>query len=1061
MWRRFDLNEVNIDWQSCVRSLIFLCLFCSSVAMAESAATSKDDESSVSQDKPGFTPLINAKSTGFSKDGGQQIFDGDVIAIGPQSLVTADKIVIDEKKKKVTADGHVIILSNNQIVTGDTIELWTDTGDIKVDNAILVMNDPTEADRIAKQILGYSSQEIEFEAHRHLRLDEIDGKKRDMRYDVRMTVKKGGEVSESSIKQYAQFLEQQDLIAKQENPAFSQMSEERRQTLKKRREYWAQSRLGDSIGAPGGSLATYFKITGSALERTNGNDLKALEGTWTSCHCDKDETPPWGFSSNKIEAQPGGYATFSDAVLEVKGLPVLYLPWFRLPIKDRRQSGFLPPTITSDSQSGSVYSQPLFLDLGTDKDITLKTEFFERRGTKFALENRYQRKKYSGYQLNLEMMRDRVWLNKIKNREDLEELYFSGLDAARRQAPGTPPDDISRYTERDYAARLVSQRDYWEKSGYKDCVSTDPIARLHCEQRLSSDLRHPANSNRGFVKWKAQERLGERLSVIGTGELYSDRQYSSDLYTPESFQAGFDTGSGERPIDPVRLQFHNDQKNFYLGLGGQFGDYVRTNDNFEGFQLPTVIKTHTRLIPIAPSLLPAYGTVSLDQYRIVRKPGSQNDNEERWFYLGNAWYRRAQFVLVAPVSTKGAVQVDHFTELEARTVEFDQKKQYGQTSILQSMKTGFRFQLPIDGKAEVPGWLGGSKVEGKDGSRYIQHLMNWSMSVSARPNVVRKGDYGDEHSDQVGATPRYFMATDAAAPYQDDNVRAEDYMTPFNLFTFATTHRWKIFSEYWQFKDMKEESLKNKSGSEIDNLTWEERARKELLYTTDKPIKVNSKEFGQDQSQWFTNRYDLLASDYSEPANFSANISYDYLKEKARREEGRTVANRPWTEPEATVGLSALGWNLTDTSKYNIYDRIATKHSLNLVPPSIFSTSMNYGLVLENSVVEDGGGKSIQVKTEQTATFATSLTRPVMTTVSWAKREYRGQGIPLHKNKIGLVYASRTNCWGMGFSREKDYGVPQDAASYVLQLNIIFMGQQRDLPDMSQQVDRVMKRDQG
>ena len=76
--------------------------------------------------------FFDARNTGFSKDGSQQIFEGDVIAIGAKSLVTADKVVIDVKRKYLVADGHVIILSKGQYITGDRVELWSDTGDLQL-----------------------------------------------------------------------------------------------------------------------------------------------------------------------------------------------------------------------------------------------------------------------------------------------------------------------------------------------------------------------------------------------------------------------------------------------------------------------------------------------------------------------------------------------------------------------------------------------------------------------------------------------------------------------------------------------------------------------------------------------------------------------------------------------------------------------------------------------------------------------------------------------------------------------------------------------------------------
>ncbi|MCX6125056.1 MAG: hypothetical protein NTV34_09975, partial [Proteobacteria bacterium] len=723
--------------------------------------------------------FFDARNTGFSKDGSQQIFEGDVIAIGAKSLVTADKVVIDEKRKYLVADGHVIILSNGQYITGDRVELWSDTGDLRVTAAMLVVNDGKEADRIAQEILGYSASEIEFEAHRQSRLSEIGKKKELVSKEARRKTKQGLNVPEEVIKDYARLLEQEDLVQKQENPAFAQMAESRRQTLRRRRDFWEQARLASKVNSPTINAA-YFRMYGETLERTNGNDLLARDGVWTPCHCEKDEIPAWAFRSSEIAAQPGGYATFKDAILEIKGVPVLYLPWFRVPIKDKRQSGLLPPGFSSDSKSGTVYSQPLFLDLGPDRDVTLKADLFERRGTKFALEGRYLRKKYSGFQLNVEVMRDRVWLAEKSNREELRELYFGGLDAARLDN-STVDQDISATSGREFAHRVARRRTYWEGTR-PECLSPDPKIRIACEDKLRSEIRPPNNSTRGMLRWTGQERITDRLSFVSTGEIYADRQYNSDLYVPESFQAGFDTGSGERAIQPVKLQAHLDRRNYYLGLGSYFGDSVRGNDRYEGYQLPAVMKAKSRWLRIGNTGVPIYASTSLDQYRMARIQGERTDPEAKRDFLPSGWWRRLSASVVAPVSAKTAVQVDYFTDMEARHISFDRtsvKSQDGSPqkvadSTIQSLKTGFRFQLPIDGKRLMPSWLGSSSLLEDEGGRYIQHIMNWSMTLSVRPSVVRKGPYGEAYDVVSSKSPRYFMATDSSG--SDESIGAEDFL---------------------------------------------------------------------------------------------------------------------------------------------------------------------------------------------------------------------------------------------------------------------------------------------
>lgn len=1018
--------------------------------------------------------FFDARSTGFTKDGTQQVLEGDVIAIGAKILITADKVTMDEPHRYLVAEGHVILLTEGMYITGDKIQVWGDTADVKVTSALLVINDSSETERIANEVLGYTSSEIEFEAHRKNRKDELEKEKLLLRSEARERSKEGRNVPESVIQQYARFLEQQDMMSQQENPAFAQMSEARRKTLKKRRDFWEQARLSDRVKTTP-SAAAYFRMSGDTLEKRNGNDFSSVDGLWTPCHCEKDESPAWALRSSKTEVQPGGYATFQNTVLEIKGMPVLYLPWLRLPIKDKRQSGLLPPSISSDAASGSVYSQPLYLDLGADQDVTLKTDVFERRGTKIEGEYRYQARQYSGFELKGALMQDRLWSAQRATRQDVKNLYLDGLDAALDPNQNADGRDLSGYTGRDWMRwRLRQREEYWNArhrpnpgetigapiNPYSLCVAPDPDDRLACRNRLISNLRVPNNERRGMFRWRGQQRLSGRLSFVATGELYSDRQYNNDLYVPESFQAGFDTGTAEKAIQPARTQLHYDGRNYYLGLGSALGDSVIRNDRYEGFQTPAIVKARSRWFHLGNSGVPIYGNVSTEQYRIARNPGTREDPESSITTLPNAWWRRANASLVAPLSSSSAVQVDHFSDLEARYISFDDPKHLGLASHMQSMRTGLRFQLPIDGKRPLPDWLGGSNIPGEDGARYIQHLMNWAVTFTARPNVVRRGPYGEPFSELSTIDPEAnrFMITDSrrTSINTDDNIKPEDHMDAYQLITFETSHRWKLFNEIWKRLEGKDSGSKDIKGeTKPKTLSYDEQARRELLYSMDHPVKSDADMFSEDQTKWFISRYQLLETDYQEPVTFSANISYDRLKEVRRQNEGGTIDNRPWSEAVGSLTLNAARWQFSDTSQYSIYDHIATRHALSLTPPGFFSTNINLGYVLTQSVSETSGKIDFKKSNERTLQVVTSLTKPLYTTYTWGRKDVKDDSnFPDYQQKIGFVYSSPSRCWGMGFSREKGYGVPEEAATYVLQLNIIFMGQIRDLPDMSPQLSR-------
>jgi hypothetical protein len=222
--------------------------------------------------------FFDARTTGFTRNGKQQVFDGDVIAIGAKSIVTADKVIVDQEARLFVAEGHVVIVTADQILTGDKIEFLLDSGDFRILGARMIVNDKTKADRIAKDVLGFSAQELTFEAERKSRLQEVAHRKERLRQNVRRKVKLGQDASANEIQEFSRYLEQEELISGQENPAFAHMTEIRRTTLRKRRDFWEHSKVADRVQGDAARQA-YFRLEGDELTRKNGNDFNARIGS--------------------------------------------------------------------------------------------------------------------------------------------------------------------------------------------------------------------------------------------------------------------------------------------------------------------------------------------------------------------------------------------------------------------------------------------------------------------------------------------------------------------------------------------------------------------------------------------------------------------------------------------------------------------------------------------------------------------------------------------------------------------------------------------------------------
>jgi hypothetical protein len=1000
--------------------------------------------------KPNVGPemFFDARRSSFTRDGNRQLFEGDVIAIGGGNLISADSVAVDQAKGVIEATGHVLLVSGTQIFSGTALFLQMPSGDFKLENALMIARDEAETAKVMNRVLGFSPSEVEFEAARRRRLEEIGRRKDDLRNAARESTRGSGDLDPVVVDSYARLLEQEELTRLQENPTLARLNPQKRATLKSRREYWEKGReksLPDIV-----PQTWYFRMEGTSIERNAGNDYRAREAMFTPCRCDENESPDWSFRADTIEAQLGGYADLWHAVLQINDVPVLYLPWIKLPIKDQRQSGFLLPQLGFDSRSGNILSQPVFFDLSPSSDMTVTADIFERRGTRLGVEWRHEQRRNSGWTLGVEGMRDSLWMQERASRQIYSDLYGNGVrrarDASATENVVTTEDPV------DATRRELQSRAWWEANA-SDCVNSDPEAQARCDAFLRNQLAPPSNTWRGSFRWRGQTWLAPRLMFVSKGDIVSDHRYSEELRLAQDWEEALFSGPRMPAYNRARGQLHLGADEFYLGVGSFWGDNVRLPERFAGLQMPVRATVQSRLARVTPShwrWLQLYAQASVEQVQVSDEelPDGLSVSEGR---LGEGTWRRGQLKLTAPILGRGAVKMDHFTDLELRNAD---PAGFETDTTIQALRTGLRFQLPLDGRAEIPKWLWG-----KGESNWLHHLMNWSVTFAARPTVIRRGPYGGEIDGSVtmndpteGQTWFLSDSSSLASRDEDQDVPWEMRLVPSQTISFETSHRWRLVSRAWDLRPADERPQETTPPRE----SARERARRELLWSLDRPVAGVEDMF--DGPRWFVNRWRLVDSMVAEPLQFGAGISYDFLKAKRRREEiQKSVDNRPWSEPSSRLVATWAGWSLGSEVTYNIYEKTAKSAVFNLAMPEIFKTAVQLGYIIE---------KQVLINSEQDASFRLTRTRSVVlnsglipaitTTVGLARRTKDEQTPPeRYETRIGLSYADRSGCWGLRFLRVKEFDKEELDASYLLQLQITFMGQTRELRDMSPQVTRA------
>ena len=130
------------------------------------------------------------------------------------------------------------------------------------------------------------------------------------------------------------------------------------------------------------------RIRGTAdrIERSPFAGISINNATYTTCE-PGDEA--WVLYAGELHIdEQTGRATARDVKLEVADIPVAYVPWFQFIYDDRRASGLLYPEIGYSTDEGFKYSQPYYLNLAPNQDLTLTPRLAAKRGAGLEAEYR-------------------------------------------------------------------------------------------------------------------------------------------------------------------------------------------------------------------------------------------------------------------------------------------------------------------------------------------------------------------------------------------------------------------------------------------------------------------------------------------------------------------------------------------------------------------------------------------------------------------------------------------------------------------------------------------------
>jgi LPS-assembly protein len=135
------------------------------------------------------------------------------------------------------------------------------------------------------------------------------------------------------------------------------------------------------------------RLAANGAQRTGGQINELSKVVYTTCNlCAKDPTRPplWQIrASSAVQDQEHKKIEYTDATLEMFGVPVAWFPYFwHADPSVKRESGLLPPLTGVSSHIGAFYGQPYYLVIDDQSDATFLPMMTTETGPQLDVEYR-------------------------------------------------------------------------------------------------------------------------------------------------------------------------------------------------------------------------------------------------------------------------------------------------------------------------------------------------------------------------------------------------------------------------------------------------------------------------------------------------------------------------------------------------------------------------------------------------------------------------------------------------------------------------------------------------
>jgi len=338
--------------------------------------------------------------------------------------------------------------------------------------------------------------------------------------------------------------------------------------------------------------------------KTEKNFHKFENTTLSSCDC---IDPAWNisFSSGDYNNEDKWLNTY-NTTLYVKGVPILYTPYFGFSTDKTRRSGILPPTLGYSADEGILYAQPIFYAPTIDFDLEFIPQIRLKRGMGFESKIRYADSPYSLLKVGLGAFYEK---ESYFEKEKLRNKRHDGWDIEYNRSKLFSKNDHSDGLKID----LIDMNDV----DYKTTKYNDDIS-IASDKTITSLIRYYYNTNKYYgdievksIKDLSKENSDDILKRLPQVHFHSyldsiflnNITYSVDLnYDRQTRKTGLSADITDLSI-PITYngKLFNDYLEFSIGEELNFKqiDYQNNNTIYENGRYATLThvgKIQTNLV---------------------------------------------------------------------------------------------------------------------------------------------------------------------------------------------------------------------------------------------------------------------------------------------------------------------------------------------------------------------------------------------------------------------------------------------------------------------------------